>query len=114
MKRVNDYERTEMLIPSAAHGTNPATAVMCGYKVREIPVLANGDVDLAALKAAVGPQTAGLMMTNPSTCGVFEQQVEEIAKACTMPAACCTTTAPTSMPFSARCVQATWASTCCT
>jgi len=75
-----DHERTEMLIPSAAHGTNPATAVMCGYKVREIPVLANGDVDLAALKAAVGPQTAGLMMTNPSTCGVFEQQIEEIAK----------------------------------
>lgn len=76
----NDHERTEMLIPSAAHGTNPATAVMCGYKVREIPVFANGDVDLAALKAAVGPQTAGLMMTNPSTCGVFEQQIEEIAK----------------------------------
>ena len=75
-----DHERTEMLIPSAAHGTNPATAVMCGYKVREIPVLANGDVDLAALKAAVGPQTAGLMMTNPSTCGVFEQQIEAIAK----------------------------------
>jgi glycine dehydrogenase subunit 2 len=76
----NDHERTEMLIPSAAHGTNPATAVMCGYKVREIPVLANGDVDVAALKAAVGPQTAGLMMTNPSTCGVFEMQIEEIAK----------------------------------
>lgn len=76
----NDHERTEMLIPSAAHGTNPATAVMCGYKVREIPVLANGDVDLDALKAAVGPQTAGLMMTNPSTCGVFEQQIQEIAK----------------------------------
>lgn len=76
-----DHERTEMLIPSTAHGTNPATAVMCGYKVREIPVMANGDVDLEALKAAVGPQTAGLMMTNPSTCGVFEQQIEAIAKA---------------------------------
>lgn len=76
----NDHERSEILIPSAAHGTNPATAVMCGYKVREIPVLANGDVDLEALKAAVGPQTAGLMMTNPSTCGVFDQQIEEIAK----------------------------------
>lgn len=75
-----DHARTEMLIPSAAHGTNPATAVMCGYKVREIPVLANGDVDLAALKEAVGPETAGLMMTNPSTCGVFEQQIEDIAK----------------------------------
>lgn len=74
-----DHARTEMLIPSAAHGTNPATAVMCGYTVREIPVLANGDVDLEALKAAVGPQTAGLMMTNPSTCGVFEQQIQQIA-----------------------------------
>lgn len=76
----NDVERTEMLIPAAAHGTNPATAVMCGYKVREIPVLANGDVDVEALKAAVGPQTAGLMMTNPSTCGVFEQQIDLIAQ----------------------------------
>lgn len=75
-----DHERIEMLIPGAAHGTNPATAVTCGYKVREIPVLANGDVDLAALKAVVGPQTAGLMMTNPSTCGVFEQQIREIAE----------------------------------
>ena len=76
----NDHERSEMLIPAAAHGTNPATAVMCGYKVREIPVLANGDVDVEALKLAVGPQTAGLMMTNPSTCGVFEQQIDQIAQ----------------------------------
>ena len=75
----NDDARTEILIPEAAHGTNPATAVMCGYKVRELPVNDSGDVDLEALKAAVGPQTAGLMMTNPSTCGVFERQIEEIA-----------------------------------
>lgn len=75
-----DTGRTEIIVPEAAHGTNPATAVMCGYKVREIPVLANGDVDLAALEAAVGPQTAGIMMTNPSTCGVFERQIEAIAK----------------------------------
>lgn len=63
----NDHERTEILIPEAAHGTNPATAVMCGYKVREIPVDADGDVNVEALKEAVGPHTAGLMMTNPST-----------------------------------------------
>ncbi|MZR63351.1 aminomethyl-transferring glycine dehydrogenase subunit GcvPB [Alcanivorax sp. DP30] len=75
-----DEERTEILIPEAAHGTNPATAVMCGYKVREVPVGKDGDVDLEALKAACGPQTAGLMMTNPSTCGVFERQIEAIAK----------------------------------
>jgi glycine dehydrogenase subunit 2 len=75
-----DKNRTEMLVPDAAHGTNPATAVMCGYTVREIPTDANGDVDLAALKAAVGPQTAGLMLTNPSTLGVFERRITEIAK----------------------------------
>ncbi len=75
-----DTARTEILIPSAAHGTNPATAVMCGYKVSEVPVDDSGDVDLEALKAAVGPQTAGLMMTNPSTCGVFERRIEEIAR----------------------------------
>ncbi len=74
-----DHERNEILIPSTAHGTNPATAVMCGYKVSEVPVDANGDVDTNALKAAVGPQTAGLMMTNPSTCGVFERRIREIA-----------------------------------
>ena len=75
-----DDQRSEILIPSAAHGTNPATAVMCGYKVREVPVLDNGDVDVEALRQMAGPQTAGLMMTNPSTCGVFERQIEEVAK----------------------------------
>jgi len=76
-----DHARTEILVPNAAHGTNPATAVMCGYKVTEVPVDGSGDVDLNALKAAVGPQTAGLMMTNPSTCGVFERRIEAIAAA---------------------------------
>jgi glycine dehydrogenase subunit 2 len=77
-KRGDDV-RSEILIPNAAHGTNPATAVMCGYKVREIPVTKEGDVDVEALKAVVGPETAGLMMTNPSTCGVFDRRIEEIA-----------------------------------
>jgi glycine dehydrogenase subunit 2 len=74
-----DHARNEILVPDAAHGTNPATAVMCGYKVREIPTNAEGDVDLEALRAAVGPQTAGLMLTNPSTLGVFERRIQEIA-----------------------------------
>ena len=74
-----DIERSEIIVPNAAHGTNPATAVMCGYKVTEVPVGPSGDVDVEALRAAAGPQTAGLMMTNPSTCGVFERQIEEIA-----------------------------------
>src|SRR5690606_32602459 len=75
-----DSARREILVPDAAHGTNPATAVLCGYTVREIPTDAEGDVDLAALEAAVGPQTAGLMLTNPSTLGVFERRITEIAR----------------------------------
>jgi glycine dehydrogenase subunit 2 len=74
-----DHERREILVPDAAHGTNPATAVMCGYEVREIATNSEGDVDLGALQRAVGPQTAGLMLTNPSTLGVFERHIAEIA-----------------------------------
>ena len=74
-----DDARREIIVPDAAHGTNPATAIMCGYQVREIPTDASGDVDLDALKAAVGPQTAGIMLTNPSTLGVFERRIREIA-----------------------------------
>ncbi|SEQ79815.1 glycine dehydrogenase subunit 2 [Nitrosomonas sp. Nm51] len=75
-----DYERTEIIVPDAAHGTNPATAVMCGFKVVEIATDKEGNVDLNALKAAVGPQTAGLMLTNPSTLGVFEENVTEMSR----------------------------------
>lgn len=75
-----DFARREILVPDAAHGTNPATAVMCGYLMREIPTDSEGNVDLAALKAAVGPQTAGLMLTNPSTLGVFEKHILDIEK----------------------------------
>lgn len=76
----NDVARTEFLVPDAAHGTNPATAAQCGFKVREIPTDADGNVNIEALRAAVGPQTAGIMLTNPSTLGVFEQKIQEIAK----------------------------------
>ena len=75
-----DAGRREILVPDAAHGTNPASAVMCGYVVREIATDAQGNVDLAALKAAVGPRTAGLMLTNPSTLGVFEQHILEMER----------------------------------
>ena len=75
-----DAARTEILVPNAAHGTNPASAVMCGYTVREIPTDREGNVDLAALAAAVGPHTAGLMLTNPSTLGVFERAIIDIRK----------------------------------
>ena len=73
-----DHDRTEIIVPDAAHGTNPATAIMCGCTVRELPTDSEGDVDLEALRAAVGPKTAGIMLTNPSTLGVFERRIMEI------------------------------------
>lgn len=76
----NDFARDEILVPDAAHGTNPASAVQCGYKVHEIPTGADGNVDIPALKKAVGPKTAGIMLTNPSTLGVFEEKIQEISK----------------------------------
>ncbi len=75
-----DNARVEMLVPDAAHGTNPASAAMCGYTVKEIPTNEAGDVDLEALQAMLGPQTAGIMLTNPSTLGVFERNIQEISR----------------------------------
>ena len=79
-KARGDLQRTEIIVPDAAHGTNPATATMCGCTVVEIPSLPNGDIDLEALQQAVGPRTAGIMLTNPSTLGVFERRIQEVAK----------------------------------
>ena len=76
----NDQARTEIIVPQAAHGTNPATATMCGFIVKEIPCDENGDVDIEALQAAVSPATAGIMLTNPSTLGVFERKIVQIAR----------------------------------
>ncbi len=72
-------QRTEMLIPDAAHGTNPASAAMAGYDIVVIPSDKEGLVDLDALKSVAGPKTAGLMLTNPNTIGVFEKNIEEIS-----------------------------------
>ena len=79
-KARGDLERNEILVPDAAHGTNPATATMCGCIVREIPTDEAGDVDIVALQEAVGPATAGIMLTNPSTLGVFERRIMDIQK----------------------------------
>lgn len=74
-----DTARTEMLVPDAAHGTNPASAAMCGYTVKEVPTTQEGDLDIEKLKQLVGPKTAGIMLTNPSTLGTFERNMLEIA-----------------------------------
>lgn len=75
-----ETQRTEMLVPDSAHGTNPASAAMAGFKVIEIPSNDNGTVDLEALENAVSEKTAGLMLTNPNTLGIFEDEIVEIAK----------------------------------
>jgi glycine dehydrogenase subunit 2 len=75
-----DHERTEVLVPTAAHGTNPATAAMVGLKVVEVAGDEYGNVDIEDLKRKLSPRTAGLMLTNPNTLGLFEQQIKEISR----------------------------------
>ncbi len=74
-----DMKRDEIIVPDSAHGTNPASAAMAGYKVVEVPSNSEGCVDTEALKSVVGPKTAGLMITNPNTLGIFEREILEIA-----------------------------------
>jgi glycine dehydrogenase subunit 2 len=73
--------RQRVLVPESAHGTNPATAAQCGYEVDSIPSTDDGRVDLAALKEKLGSDVAAIMLTNPNTCGLFERDIIEIAKA---------------------------------
>src|ERR1041384_3524250 len=74
-------QRKTVLAPESAHGTNPATAASLGFAVKPIPANERGRVDLAALKAALGPDVAAIMLTNPNTCGLFENEIIEISKA---------------------------------
>lgn len=73
-------EKNEIIVPDSAHGTNPATAAMAGYKVVEVKSNANGVVDVEDLKKVVNEKTAGLMLTNPNTLGLFETKIKEIAE----------------------------------
>jgi glycine dehydrogenase subunit 2 len=73
-----DTKRTRMLIPDSAHGTNPATARMAGFEVVTVPSDARGNADLEKVRELVGPDTAGLMITNPNTLGLWDEHVHEI------------------------------------
>ena len=73
-----DTGRTKILVPDSAHGTNPATAVMAGFEVVTIPSDPHGNVDLEAVRAAAGPDTAGLMITNPNTFGLWDEHIREV------------------------------------
>ena len=75
-----DEKRTKIIVPDSAHGTNPASATMAGYSVVSIPSREDGCVDLDKLKEAVGEDTAGLMLTNPNTVGLFDKNILEITR----------------------------------
>src|SRR5207344_3576713 len=76
-----DLERTEVLVPDSSHGTNPATATMAGFTTITVPSAADGGVDVDAFRAALGPRTAAVMITNPSTLGLFEARIGELLDA---------------------------------
>jgi glycine dehydrogenase subunit 2 len=79
-KNRGDLSRTKVIVPDSAHGTNPASATMAGMTVVSIPSGPDGCVDLEALKKAVGSDTAGLMLTNPNTLGIFDHNILEITR----------------------------------
>ncbi|MBR4408297.1 MAG: aminomethyl-transferring glycine dehydrogenase subunit GcvPB [Bacteroidales bacterium] len=75
-----DYKRTRIIVPDSAHGTNPASAAVCGLEIVEVKSNVNGLVDVEDLKPLLGDDIAGIMMTNPNTLGLFEREIGEIAK----------------------------------
>lgn len=86
LKLIREYHRSrsearnKVIVPDSAHGTNPATAAVCGLEIIEIKSEPDGSVNLDALRSAVGPDTAALMLTNPSTLGLFEKNIKEVAQ----------------------------------
>jgi glycine dehydrogenase subunit 2 len=76
----NDFKRTKIIVPDSAHGTNPASATVCGFEVVEIKSNPDGTVNVEALKEVLSDEIAGLMLTNPNTAGVFEKDISEISK----------------------------------
>ncbi len=81
LEKRGEGHRKIILVPESAHGTNPATAAFAGFKVEDIPATAEGRVDTQALKDRLGPDVAGVMITNPNTCGLFERDLKEISDA---------------------------------
>ena len=81
LEKRGEGDRKVILVPESAHGTNPATAAFAGFMVEDIPATAEGRVDLAALKARLGPDVAAVMITNPNTCGLFEREMKAISDA---------------------------------
>ncbi len=79
LQSIGQSQRTKIIVPDSSHGTNPASAVAAGFEVVTIPSYSNGMVNMEALKAAVGDDTAAMMLTNPNTLGIFDKQIAEMA-----------------------------------
>lgn len=79
-ERRGDTKRTKIIVPDSAHGTNPASAAVCGLQIVEVKSTADGTVDVEDLKPLLGDDIAGMMMTNPNTLGIFEGKIPEIAR----------------------------------
>ena len=94
-ERGEDEQRRKIVIPDTAHGTNPASVTMAGYELTPVKTDARGNIDVEDLRGKVDEHTAGLMLTNPSTLGLFDENIEEIAGSSTARARSCTTTART-------------------
>ena len=75
-----DVRRTKIIVPDSAHGTNPASAAVCGLQIVQVKSTADGTVDVEDLKPLLGPDIAGMMMTNPNTLGIFERKIPKIAQ----------------------------------
>jgi len=107
----NGEDRSEVIVPDSAHGTNFASAALAGYDVLELPSAEDGRVDLDALEAAVGEDTAALMLTNPNTLGLFERDIEAIAETVHDAGGLLYYDGANLTPCSGRPDPATWAST---
>ena len=105
-----ESNRNKVIVPDSAHGTNPASASMCGYEIVEIPSGPDGRLDLDALRSAVDGETAAMMITNPSTLGVFEPEIAEAASIVHEAGGQMTMMVLTSMPYSGRLILAAWVS----
>lgn len=79
-ERRGDTKRTKIIVPDSAHGTNPASAAVCGLQIVEVKSTPDGTVDVEDLKPLLGDDIAGMMMTNPNTLGIFERKIPEIAR----------------------------------
>ena len=98
-KSIGEGHRNKVIVPDSAHGTNPASAAMCGYEIIEIPSGEDGLLDIEALKAVVGDDTAAMMITNPNTLGIFEHGNFKAANIVHAGGQSCTMTEQISMQF---------------